>query len=412
MKSSALVSISILATALVAGACTAGSGTTSGGDDNGAGGSLGEGGSSSGGNNTTTDDTTSGQFMDGVTSTGSGGPCASGPNDDADMDGFTGAEGDCNDCDPNVNPGAIEVLTVDGAGGGGGATPADEDCDGEIDNVPMPCDSGIAMNTSAAIDGARAIELCHQATGPKDWGVMAADWVRANGSPAAVTVAMGVLPDFGPNVHPRAGENMLGISSGAARDTTDPGFCSHACSYYGGGSAPAGFPQDVEGCPVSTTINDDVALRVKLRAPTNATGLKFDFKFYSEEYPVFVCTTFNDQFIALVDPPPMGSINGNVSFDSQNNPVSVNIAFFDVCSSGPNCTSGPNELVGTDEYPDNGATSWLETTSPITGGEEFSIQFTIWDTGDTIYDSTTLIDNFEWIANGGTVNVGTIKPPQ
>jgi hypothetical protein len=35
-----------------------------------------------------------------------------------------------------------------------------------------------------------------------------------------------------------------------------------------------------------------------------------------------------------------------------------------------------------------------------------------WDTGDTAYDSTTLIDSFEWIANGGTVSVGTTPIPQ
>ncbi len=41
------------------------------------------------------------------------------------------------------------------------------------------------------------------------------------------------------------------------------------------------------------------------------------------------------------------------------------------------------------------------------GGDELSIRFAIWDTGDQAYDSTTLIDNFQWIANGGTVSVIT-----
>ncbi|HTJ85595.1 MAG TPA: choice-of-anchor L domain-containing protein [Polyangiaceae bacterium] len=408
---SAFVSLSILATALLAGACAPGAdsstaGLGSGGSGSGTGGSS----ASSGGGSQVA--STAAQFMDNVSSTGSSGPCASGPNDDADMDGFTGAEGDCNDCDPNVNPGAIEVMTADGTGGGGGAVPADEDCDGEIDNVPMPCDSGIALDTSSAMDGARAIELCHQPTGPKDWGVMAASWVRANGSPATANYQVGVLPDFGPNVAPRAGASMLAVSSGAARDLDDPSFCAHSCGLNGAGTAPTGFPQDVPGCSGDTDINDDVALKVQLRAPTNATGFKFDFKFYSNEYPEYVCTMFNDQFIALVQPPPDGSINGNVSFDSQNNPVSVNIAFFDVCNSGANCTAGGAQLVGTDFDPDDGGTSWLETSAPISAGEEFTIQFTIWDTGDSAWDSTTLIDNFSWVANGGTVTVGTIKPPQ
>src|SRR5262245_23526704 len=37
-----------------------------------------------------------------------------GPNDDVDMDGWTPAQGDCDDCDPNVNPNAVEVPTPQG----------------------------------------------------------------------------------------------------------------------------------------------------------------------------------------------------------------------------------------------------------------------------------------------------------
>ena len=37
------------------------------------------------------------------------------------------------------------------------------------------------------------------------------------------------------------------------------------------------------------------------------------------------------------------------------------------------------------------------TTVPIQGGEEFTIRFVIWDTGDFRFDSTVLIDNFRWV---------------
>ena len=49
--------------------------------------------------------------------------------------------------------------------------------------------------------------------------------------------------------------------------------------------------------------------------------------------------------------------------------------------------------------------------SIIVGGEEFSIRFAIWDTGDTAYDSTALIDAFEWIADSGSVDIGTTPVP-
>src|SRR5205823_1183027 len=68
------------------------------------------------------------------------GHCNAGPNDDLDGDGWTVAQGDCNDCDPNVNPGAIEVIAGPDADGGT-PMPSDENCDGMVDNVPGPCDS-------------------------------------------------------------------------------------------------------------------------------------------------------------------------------------------------------------------------------------------------------------------------------
>lgn len=342
----------------------------------------------------------------------SGESCQSGPNEDADGDGFTVEDGDCNDCDANVNPGAVEVVNLEPDDQGQIPPPADEDCDGTFDNVEPACDDGIALDDSDPMNAARAIGLCRTTTADAPgWGVIDARYVRANGNPLPAAnmfqAQHGVFDNFGANVWPRSGKRMLGLSSGRARIPGQPDACgSLSCPGIGGGSAPQGFPQDVPGCAGDKDINDDVALELTLKAPTNATGYRFNFDFYSFEYPEWVCTSYNDQFIALVDPPPAGSIDGNISFDSQLNPVSINIAFFEVCEG---CPLGTAELVGTgfDTWDDAGATSWLETTAPIGPGEVFKIRFTIWDTGDTAWDSTVLIDNFEWIADGGTVDVGT-----
>ena len=45
---------------------------------------------------------------------GGGGPLCKdpGPDEDFDKDGYSIKEGDCNDCDANVNPGAIEAPTL------------------------------------------------------------------------------------------------------------------------------------------------------------------------------------------------------------------------------------------------------------------------------------------------------------
>jgi hypothetical protein len=204
---------------------------------------------------------------------------------------------------------------------------------------------------------------------------------------------------------------MLAISSGHARTENQVGACnSESCFTTGVGVAPPNFPQDSPNCPPSTEINDDVGLEVKLRAPTNATGYAFNFRFYSFEYPEWICMDYNDQFIALVDPAPNGAIFGNICFDSMSNPVSINLGFFDVCDS---CPAGPGEMLGTgfNLWDDAGGTVWLETQAPVDAGSELTIRFAIWDTGDDLWDSTALIDNFRWIANGGTVSVGTTPIP-
>lgn len=333
--------------------------------------------------------------------------CQTDPLADEDGDGYSVADGDCNDCDPNVNPGAIEVEVTEPDMMGVIPDPADENCDGLIDNVPLPCDAGISLDTNDPYDAAAAIGLCKISSGPGDWGITSASFVTANGGAHGQPLQHGVMNNFGPNVMPLEGSNLLVLSSGHGRIPGQPNACGALTCQMGGlGTAPAGFPQDVPACPGLSTIYDDVALEVTIRAPTNATGYAFSFDFYSFEYPEWVCTSFNDQFIALVDPPPPGSINGNISFDAMTNPVSVNIAFFEVCAG---CPLGTAELQGTgfDTWDDAGATSWLATTAPVTGGDLVTIRFAIWDTGDQAWDSTALIDNFRWIADGGTVTVGT-----
>jgi hypothetical protein len=241
-----------------------GIGCSAGTEGSGAGGPGGTGG----------DDTAStGQFT-----TGSAGECNTDPDGDADGDGFSVNQGDCNDCDANVNPGAAEIVSADGP-------PTDEDCDGFID-VASACDEGIALTDVDPMSAARAIGLCKQAEG-NSWGVISAAYVRANGgtlaSPGAAT---GILPQFGTNVPPRSGERLLALSSGYARDANGPECTSPtSCQMAGPGTAPSGFPQDVPGCDGGTDINDDVGLELRVRAPNNVQSYSYDFKFHSYEFP-------------------------------------------------------------------------------------------------------------------------------
>jgi hypothetical protein len=408
------------------------------GDDGGSG--SGSGGSGSGGGGS------GGQFG-GDGSTVGGGTCTvTDPNADMDKDGWSPNQGDCNDCNPNVNPGAIDVLQQND---GGPPTWGDEDCDGKPGDSAMPCDQGLALDDVVAGDGAKAIELCAQATASdRRYGVISAAYVRADGTPfGSPALQVGIESAFGTSVKVQGGQNMLVLSSGHSRTVGQTGACNGiSCQTNATGTPPTGFPQDDPACPPTKVIADDVALELQVRVPTNATGYSFSFKFYSFEFPDWVCDThgYNDQFIALVTPPPAGSYvptgstGGNISFDSNNHPVSVNMGFFDACDPGsptrfathckagggvcpalpsPYCPLGTGDLAGTgfDTWHGTtgpaGATRWLQTQAPAQAGTVITIRFAMWDAGNAQFDSTVLLDNFQWIATPG-VTVGTHPAPQ
>src|SRR5437763_13390720 len=111
-----------------------------------------------------------------ASTTGSGNVhCDHDPDEDGDGDGWTGAQGDCNDCDPNVNPGAIEVIAGPDADGGT-PMPSDENCDGMVDNVPGPCDSGLALTDTDPMSAAKAIGLCQLASADGTRGMPGYAW--------------------------------------------------------------------------------------------------------------------------------------------------------------------------------------------------------------------------------------------
>ena len=338
-------------------------------------------------------------------------------NTDSDGDGYTGAQGDCNDCTPQMNPGAYDYA----------GNNIDEDCNGAPDDTPLNCDGAIALDAPDPMDGARAMGLCKQSVG-EGWGVVSAAWVRSDGQPLAppLDIGKGVLNGFGPNVKPQEGSKLLALSSGSARQPSDPGYSSVGGfwkDFNPHGPAP-GYPKESPSCPgvITGEPYDSAGLRVDIKAPTNAKSFHFNLDFYTYEFPGYICSTFNDYFVALLTPMPANQTDGNISFDSQGNTLSVNAGFLEVCSpqmaGGKNfpCVLGPSELTGTgydEQVGGSAATGWLQTSSPVVEpGGTISLHFAIWDSGDGILDSTVLLDNFTFDVDETATETTPIPDPK
>lgn len=274
---------------------------------------------------------------------------------------------------------------------------------------PDACDAGLAIDSADPLDAARAIDICKMAAGPDDWGLISAAWVMANGAAAVndadYALGHGILSNYGVNVAVRNGERLLNLSTGKARRPTDPGYVAPVGGYDKGytGNHPTGFPQTatvcLADCPLTGSLYDDAALSVTLRAPWNAIGFSFDFKFYTSNYPNFVCSSFDDLFIAILSPFPDGSTDGNIAFDPNGDPVRTGESLLQFCTPGPGCYTcalGTTELVGTG-YENHAGSPWLTATEAVVGGAVISLRFAIYDSGDGTYDSSALIDNFQWL---------------
>ena len=344
------------------------------------------------------------------------------PNEDRDNDGWTVAQGDCNDCTELMNPGAKDYRNG-----------VDDDCNGIVDDEPVTCDEGLLIDSDNAMDAARALGLCRVAEydpplGAKTWGVLSAKYVFPDGTVKSGTPknqgqycvngggrqgnpphprSHGILPSFGSKIMPIEGSSMLALSSGIARSgavETSPGG-AHMCT---ASNSPTGFPTTNSTCPGQVLISDKtaydgIALELEIRVPTNALAFSFEFNFFTYEYPDYVCGQHNDFFVALMWPaPPTGTMYNNISFDSEGNAVSVNNGFLEVCNPGIyggkqyTCEQTAAELSGTG-FDGRGATGWLRTAMNLEPDvTTIRLRFAIWDMGDDGYDSTVLLDNFTW----------------
>jgi hypothetical protein len=263
-----------------------------------------------------------------------------------------------------------------------------------------PCDSNLSINEADAMKAVQSLGICKTSAGNSDGGLISASYIRANDAEIQVNLQFGIMDKFGKNNIPQEGNQMLVLSSGLARTPSQTGSCGgSACTTFGVGTAPAGFPLAVPGCTVGTDIHDDVGFKLELRVPETATGFSIDHSFFTFDYPELVCKSYNDQFIILVDPAPAGALSGDVAFDAESKPIGVNCSFLQ--GSNASLLDG----TGYDVWGDAASTGWLRTTVPVFGGSKITIRFIIYDVGDIASDCSALIDNFKWLT--GTVDLKT-----
>ena len=351
-------------------------------------------------------------------------------------DGGTGLSGPC-----APDPGNYDIP----------GNNCDDDGDGTIDNTPT-CDTGLSA-LAGADDFAKAIGLCNRSSGPSDpkWGVVSATFTRGHATTDAPTDGQHeILSTFGSKIVPREGVNLGVMSTGWARpyDNITARSCAggsdltncfkEGAAMQGGtptaNAAPSGYPKATGSCAISNIEYDAIDFKLQIKVPKHAQGFSFDFDFWSGEWPDYVCTQYNDSFIAYLQSQAFnGGAPENVAFDSASNPVSVNNAFFDRCTVGTQtgCRGSPqilgmstcggdlSELMDTGFYATGnycnaqlstggGATGWLTTQAPVQSSEIISLEFMIWDTGDPKFDSTVLVDHFACSSAASTAS--TTRP--
>ena len=133
---------------------------------------------------------------------------------------------------------------------------------------------------------------------------------------------------------------------------------------------------------------DYTELRFTLQVPPDVTSFSYDFAFFSVEYPYYYGSGYNDMYIGWLESEKW---TGNISFDQNGNPISLNAGFLAYKDDGGNLPA----LAGTCMRQHAG-TAWLTTTAGVTPGETITVVFAIFDLSDPILDSYAFLDNFKW----------------
>ena len=298
------------------------------------------------------------------------------------------------------------------------------------------CDSGLAPGSVDPYDYAKAIGICETATADSaNWGLIEAKITAPDGSLAVHDNSSGLVSAFGNVIKPKSGNYMLALTSGKIKNNKFTAYDPGSSGITSG--APKDWFEEAHGkqfpsaasCPKSGTsgkVNDAVMLEMKIKTPKTAKSFSFNIYFLTQEYFSFVCSSFNDFFIALLDSEYESDNENlqnpddkNLAMDEKGNPVGVNLApggLFTQCVNNSKTVGGElvevtscvgtEDLQGTNGFEGHGGTGWLTTRGNIKGGEIITLRLAIWDLEDHYLDSLVLIDNFKWDATAQKPGTG------
>jgi hypothetical protein len=335
------------------------------------------------------------------------------------------------------------IADVDGDDDGGekldaqggeteGAVPCAEggDCDECVEYQHVPCDDGTSNPFTAM-------------------GLNCPGEAESTLTSAGNPLAMGVRTGFGPTQEwaPREGTAFAVLGSGfvselatptpAGDSDAGPTHCNDDLDGQSGaagdlgpldlnGQLPAPIrPMDVGGdCSTDPTLlgtgdcsntiqgqftqggasYDYTEVRIQAVVPETNNSINYDFAFFSTEYPFYYNSAFNDMYVGWLE---SESWTGNISFDNEGNPISLNAGFLDFrdaqngAPNDPACAGGCTapELQGTCMQQHAG-TKWLQSSAPVTPGETITLVLAVFDLSDSILDSYVFLDNFGWGCEG------------
>ncbi|MCB9755686.1 MAG: choice-of-anchor L domain-containing protein [Myxococcales bacterium] len=155
--------------------------------------------------------------------------------------------------------------------------------------------------------------------------------------------------------------------------------------------------------------NDKIWLQFQTIVPPETLGYRFDFAFFSSEWPMFVGTGYNDLFIAWQ---VSEAYTGNTTFlpDPENPgeglPLTITALDEYIQSEGfaclpandPGCQP-PAELESTG-FERRAGTDWVTAEAAVTPGETVEVALFLADMSDSLLATLVLLDNFRWDCEG------------